>query len=98
MANTPAPLGGRCVAFIVDDFLNFLPCYFCWKDGIRDGQSFGKGLMGLRVIKVSTGAPATVMDSCLRNCCNLCVCVLFIQSERRHVGDLIAGTMVIEDK
>lgn len=92
-----APCVDRCVAALIDSVLNFIPCYFCWKDGIRDGQSIGKGAMGLRVVKLSTGQPATMSDSFLRNCLNLCVCALLVTEGKRHVGDLIAGTVVIKD-
>ena len=92
-----APLVSRCIAAIIDSFFNCIPCYGCWKDGIRDGQSFGKGMMGLRVVKFSTGKPATITDSCLRNFCSLCPPVLCITSGRRRVGDFIAGTIVIKD-
>lgn len=93
-----APCGDRCVAYLVDGILSCIPCYACIKDGIRDGRSIGKGMMGLRVVKVSTGQPATIVDSCLRNCCNLCVPVLLVTEGRRHVGDFIAGTIVIKDQ
>ncbi|MHA1166185.1 MAG: RDD family protein [Candidatus Hodarchaeales archaeon] len=93
-----APCIDRAVAAIIDSFLNCIPCYFCWKDGIRDGQSIGKGLMGLRVVNYQTGQGGTIGQSCLRNCCDLCWLVLFITEGRRHVGDLIAGTIVIKDQ
>lgn len=89
----------RCIGFIIDWILGFIPCYFFWRDAIRDGQSFGKAAMGLRVVKVNGGSPGCI-DSCLRNFCMLppCgwICILF-NDEKRHLGDLIAGTMVIED-
>jgi len=99
--NKPAPLCDRCIAYVVDAFLTSCGlgclCYPIWKDGIRDGRSFGKGMMGLRVVKYGTRQGATVTDSCLRNCCNLCVCLLCVTGDRRHVGDYIAGTMVVKD-
>ncbi|MFX0052740.1 MAG: hypothetical protein ACFE8U_15790 [Candidatus Hermodarchaeota archaeon] len=96
-----APLLDRCIAYLIDGFLTGcglgLILYPCWKDGIRGGRSFGKGLMGLRVVKHGTRRGATVTDSCIRNCCNLCVCLLCVTSERRHFGDYIGGTVVIKD-
>jgi uncharacterized RDD family membrane protein YckC len=92
-----APCMDRCIAYLVDDFLSIIPCYCLWKDGIRDGQSIGKGLMGLRVVKFSTGQPATITDSCLRNFCSCCVPLLLITSGRRRFGDYVAGTIVIKD-
>ena len=93
-----APFMDRCVAYIVDYILSCIPLYFCIKDGIRDGQSIGKGMMGLRVVKFDTGQPATIMDSCLRNCCGLCPPVALITAGNRRVGDYIAGTIVIKDQ
>jgi uncharacterized RDD family membrane protein YckC len=73
-------------------------CYPIWKDGMRDGRSIGKGMMGLRVVKYGTGYGATAVDSCFRNVCNFCVCLLCVTREQRHVGDYIAGTIVIKDQ
>ncbi|MFX0085942.1 MAG: RDD family protein [Candidatus Hodarchaeota archaeon] len=93
-----APCMDRCLASCVDGCLAFIPCYSLWKDGIREGQSFGKGIFGLRVVNFTTGRPITVMDSCLRNCCSLCPPLLLVTKGRRRVGDFIAGSIVIKDK
>ncbi|MHA1944708.1 MAG: RDD family protein [Candidatus Hodarchaeales archaeon] len=93
-----APLVSRCVAAIIDIPFNCIPCYGLWKDGIRDGQSFGKGLMGLRVVNFTTGNSATIMDSCLRNFCSCCPPLCLITSGHRRFGDMIAGTIVIKDQ
>jgi len=93
-----APCADRCVAYIIDDILSCIPFYFCIKDGIRDGRSIGKGMMGLRVVKFGTGQPATIVDSCLRNCCGICPCLLLITPGRRRFGDYIGGTIVIKDR
>ena len=94
----------RCIAFFIDSILSFIPfyseCWGCsWRDAIRDGKSIGKGVMGLRVVKMDGSKPGC-LASCLRNFCMLppigWICILF-SSEKRHLGDLIAGTMVIED-
>lgn len=93
-----APLVSRCLASIIDGCFNCLPCYALWKDGIRDGQSFGKGMMGLRVVNFTTGSPASIMDSCLRNFFSCCPPLCLITSGRRRFGDMIAGTIVIKDQ
>lgn len=95
----------RCVALIIDDFINQICCiYGIFKDGIRDGQSIGKGIMNMRVIDFQTGEPATIGQSCIRNClCGWldgCCCYLyaFIDQDGRRIGDHIAGTVVILDQ
>ncbi len=102
-----APLGDRCISYIIDGFVAGIGCAACYcpgivyilfKDGIRRGQSFGKGATNLRVVNFNTGMPATPMESCIRNFCNICVCYLLIEQNQRHIGDLIAGTIVIKDE
>ena len=101
-----APCGDRCIAYLIDyvivaaiSWACGAGCiYFIIKDGIRDGVSIGKGMMGLRVVKYDTGQPAVIMDSCLRNCCDLCPCILLFTEGKRHVGDYIGGTIVIKDQ
>lgn len=100
-----APCADRCVASLIDGVVTSIlsvvcvgVCYAFFKDGIRDGQSFGKGLMGLRVVNFTTGQPATLGGSCLRNLCSCCPLLLFVTKGRRRFGDLIGGTIVIKDQ
>jgi hypothetical protein len=106
-----APMGERCVALLVDNFISGLLSYVCigifyecMKDGIRDGQSFGKGLMNLRVVDYNTGLPATIGQSFIRNCLcgwiDVCCCYLvaLLSDDGRRIGDNIAGTIVILDR
>lgn len=102
-----APLGDRCVAYIIDSILTGVGLYFCclpglfyglFKDSIRQGRAFGKGSVDLRVVNFNTGMPATPMESCIRNFCDICVCWLLVEPNQRHIGDLIAGTIVIKDE
>ena len=102
-----APCGDRIVAYLIDSVITTIGTCFCYipgifyslfKDGMRNGQSFGKGSANLRVVNFNTGLPATATESCIRNCCNCCVCWLLIEENRRHIGDLIAGTIVIKDE
>ena len=106
-----APIAERCVAYLVDYFITGLGSYICIgifypcvKDGIREGRSFGKGLMNLRVVDYNTGMPATIGQSCIRNCLclwvdGLCCCLVPLFSEDgRRIGDHTAGTIVIRDR
>ena len=100
-----APCADRCVASLIDGAISAL---FSWalgagcvydliKDGIRDGQSIGKGMMGLRVVKFDTGQPSTVGSSILRNCFYCCPCLLLVTEGNRRFGDYVGGTIVIKD-
>ena len=102
----PAPLCDRCVAYLIDYVIAGAISWACGagciyaivKDGIRDGVSIGKGMMGLRVVKHGTRQGGTITNSCLRNCCNLCPPLCCCTSERRHFGDYIGGTVVVKDR
>ncbi|MHA2362568.1 MAG: RDD family protein [Candidatus Hodarchaeales archaeon] len=111
-----APCLDRLVGYTLDSVLSngsFLCCIFypLWKDGIKNGQSYGKKFVDLRVVKYNTGQPAEVGDSIVRNCgepllgCCTCGCTSFISlvmllftEEKRRVGDYLAGTIVIVDE
>ncbi len=100
-----APCGDRCVAYLIDGVISAAiswalgaGCiYALIKDGIRDGQSIGKGMMGLRVVKFDTGQPATIGASCFRNCLACCPCLLLVTEGKRRFGDYVGGTIVIKD-
>jgi len=98
LEENPAPCLARSVAFCIDGCFNFLPCYFFWKDSLKQGQSFGKRLLGLRVVNFSDRRPITLSDSCLRNCCSCCPCLVLKTKGKRRFGDYVAGTIVIKDK
>lgn len=103
-------IGERCIALIVDDFISALLSYVCigvfyscLKDGIREGQSIGKGLFNMRVIDFTTGYPASYGQSFIRNCLcgwlDACCCYLvaIMDDDGRRIGDQVAGTIVIKD-
>ncbi|PYP78523.1 MAG: hypothetical protein DMD35_11190 [Gemmatimonadetes bacterium] len=89
----------RIVFLVVSGILGML--YTLLSDGLEGGQSFGKRLVGIRVVSIETGAPCTFGQSFLRN---LLLTILgpidwiFIFGERRQrLGDKAAGTIVIVD-
>lgn len=112
-----ATLGDRCFALFIDNCISYsisvVSClilciplgyaYDCIKDGIREGRSFGKGGMHLRVVDFRTGRPATIGQSMIRNCLcgscdsSTCYCFAIMDSNGRRIGDKIAGTVVIKD-
>jgi uncharacterized RDD family membrane protein YckC len=77
--------------------------YQLLKDGVREGQSIGKGVMGLCVVDFNTGIPTTIGQSFIRNClcgcvdASCCYLVAFIDEDGRRLGDHAAGTVVIID-
>lgn len=101
-----APLGSRIAAYCIDTVVMGLAEIVCacacfyglFKDGLNEGRSVGKNAMGLRVINYNTGAPATYGESCVRNFCECCPCLLVFNSEHRRIGDFVAGTIVIKDE
>ena len=106
-----APMGERCIAYLIDSAISSVLSYICigvfyscFKDGIREGRSFGKGLMNLRVIDYVSGMPATPGQSFIRNCvCGwvdvmCCFLAVFLTEDGRRIGDQVAGTIVILDR
>ena len=83
-----------------------LACLFAFlytllADGLEGGQSFGKRMVGIRVVSMQTGAPCSFGQSFIRN---LLLMILgpidwiFIFGDRRQrLGDKAAGTIVIVD-
>lgn len=82
--------------------------YSLIKDGIGEGQSFGKRAVGLMVINVNTNAPCTKLNSVGRNILFsmisnipfigllLEIIMIFANTEGRKLSDLGAGTQVID--
>jgi uncharacterized RDD family membrane protein YckC len=75
--------------------------YTLLADGLEGGQSYGKRMVGIRVVSMQTGAPCTFGQSFIRN---LLLMILgpidwiFIFGDRRQrLGDKAAGTIVVID-
>jgi hypothetical protein len=72
-----------------------------------NGQSPGKRWVGLRVIR-SDGTPITLSESLIRNLARLVdflpaaygigIITMFIDKQSRRLGDLAAGTLVVQDR
>lgn len=80
--------------------------YFVYGEVFRNGRTWGKGRMGLRVVR-DDGSRVGFMDSVIRNLLRLVdmlpgnyligmVCVIFSRRNKR-LGDMAAGTVVIRD-
>lgn len=85
----------------------FLWGYYIFFEMIWNGQSPGKRLTGLRVIRTD-GAPISLAESAIRNLVRyidflplfygIGVIVMFVDSRARRLGDLAAGTLVVREK
>jgi len=96
------------VAFFGLYLLMLLPSMlysFC-RDGLKGGASWGKRICGLRVVHLDTGLPCTFGRSFLRRVLHFVdvmgiitiieAVMVLTRDDRRRLGDLIAGTMVVE--
>ena len=83
--------------------------YLLFRDGLFEGQSVGKRLMGLKVVAGTDRAQATFLNSLVRNVLwvipfvNLAMGLtglhsLFHDAAGRHWGDRLADTRVIHTK
>ena len=81
--------------------------YYIFFEMLWNGQSPGKRLVGLRVLKAD-GTPITLTESIVRNLVRLIdflpifyglgVIVMFVNTQSRRLGDLAAGTLVVRDQ
>ena len=94
------------IAYLTLTFLLFWG-YFVAFEAIWSGQTPGKRMMGIRVIKYS-GYPIGLIESGIRNLVRfidflpafygLGVVVMFTSSQSRRLGDYAAGTVVVKEK
>ena len=81
--------------------------YYIFFEMLWNGQSPGKRLVGLRVLRTD-GTPITLTESIIRNLVRLIdflpifyglgVVVMFVNTQSRRLGDLAAGTLVVRDQ
>lgn len=81
--------------------------YYVFFEMLWNGQSPGKRWVGLRVIRTD-GTPITLSESFIRNLARLVdflpamygvgVITMFINKQSRRLGDLAAGTLVVQDR
>lgn len=81
--------------------------YYILFEALWNGQTPGKRLMKLRVIRVD-GTPITLVEALIRNLVRLIdfipvtygigIVVMFVNSQSRRLGDLAAGTLVVFDR
>jgi len=81
--------------------------YYILFEMLWNGQSPGKRLVGLRVIR-RDGTPITLSESLVRNLARLVdflpfaygvgIITMFLDKQSRRLGDLAAGTLVVHDR
>jgi len=81
--------------------------YYVFFEMLWNGQSPGKRWVGLRVIR-SDGTPITISESLIRNLARIVdflpaaygigIITMFIDRQSRRLGDLAAGTLVVNDR
>lgn len=100
---------GVAVAYAIAGLVGFLLFwgYYVFFEIVWHGQSPGKRVVGLRVIK-DGGYPIGFVDSAIRNIVRLVdflpgyyivgVIVMFFDRRYRRLGDLAAGTVVVKER
>ena len=81
--------------------------YYVFFEMLWNGQSPGKRWVGLRVIR-GDGTPITLSEALIRNLARLVdflpaaygvgIVTMFIDKQSRRLGDLAAGTLVVQDR
>ena len=81
--------------------------YYVFFEMLWNGQTPGKRWVGLRVIR-SDGTPITLSEALIRNLARLVdflpaaygigIVTMFIDKQSRRLGDLAAGTLVVQDR
>ena len=81
--------------------------YYVFFEVLWKGQSPGKRWMGLRVIRTD-GTPITLSEAFIRNLVRVVdflpagygvgIITMFIDKQSRRLGDLAAGTLVVQDR
>jgi uncharacterized RDD family membrane protein YckC len=96
-------------AFILGSVLIIIPLIYRFiKDGLGKGQSVGKRAMGIMVVNIDDNKPCSIGSSILRELIWTLISLFpifgwlvepimaLVNDDGRRLGDLAAGTMVIE--
>ena len=77
---------------------------------MKNGQSFGKRFMGIRVINLDDGMPCTYARSAIRQLITSLLCnvafigliieplIVLIDDDGRRIADRVANTFVVQDE
>lgn len=94
------------IFYVATSFLSIWG-YFALFEGLRNGQTPGKRMLGLRVV-LDTGHPVTLSAALLRNLIRaadflpppyfLGAVMVGLHPRAKRLGDLVAGTVVVRDR
>ena len=94
------PLDDRTTRVVGIGWILWMLFHYLLADGLPNGQSLGKRVVGTRVVSVSTGEPCTYLQSFVRN---LLLAILgpldwvfMFGSRRQRLGDMSARTIVVD--
>ena len=103
-----APVIGAILVMIVNEKLGtmlligaaiFAGLYYFLADGLQNGQSWAKRLLGMAVVDARTGAPCSMGQSFVRNFLLAILgpfdWIFIFGGEKRRLGDIAAGTQVV---
>ncbi len=69
--------------------------YIAIADGLFDGRSLGKRIIGLRVVRAADGGPITFKDSLIRNCIYAIVYLFYLIPYLRWVLIPTVGLLIV---
>ena len=101
--NTLGGLEGSALALLIISWFLVYFCYFIICEMTMNGQSIGKKIFGLRVIR-DNGQPVRLQDSLIRNLFKAVLDILYIglffilfSPKHKRIGDMVAGTVVVAE-
>jgi len=96
-------LEGSALALLIISWFSIYFCYFIVCEMAMNGQSIGKKIFGLRVIR-DNGQPVRLQDSLIRNLFKSVLDILYIglffilfSPKHKRIGDMVAGTVVVAE-
>ena len=98
-----ADVSGFILGFLIISWFVIYFCYFIILEMLMNGQSVGKKLFGLRVIR-DNGQPIGLSQSMIRNFFKslfdifyIGLFVIMFSSKHKRIGDIVAGTIVVAE-
>ena len=100
---TLAAVEGFALGFLIISWFLIYFCYFIVSETIFNGQSVGKKIFGLRVIR-DNGQPIEITQSLIRNLFKAVLDIIYIglffimfSEKHQRIGDMVAGTVVVAE-